>query len=114
MIITNLIIINIKSKKGHVIYLVENVGLISAFLGVDLPSPNHALLTWRFFIPRWREKKPFFGMSSKNVTEMKDHGVLNWDRKIPLKDEYYIVSERICCSFSFMYITISRCFWQVL
>ncbi len=49
-------------------YSVENEGVISAFFGVDFPKPNHGLFTFISFTPRCKEKKPFLGMSSLNVT----------------------------------------------
>ena len=49
-------------------YCVENVGLTSAFFGVDLPRPKNALFTRRSLIPRCSEKYPLLGVSSLNVT----------------------------------------------
>ena len=42
---------------------------MTAFFGVDFPRPIITLFTVISFMPRCREKNPFLGASSLNVTE---------------------------------------------
>ena len=62
----------IKDFKCYVLYnysVVKTGGLMIAFFGVDFPRPIITLFTVISFIPRCKEKNPFLGASSLNVTE---------------------------------------------